>query len=210
MLPNCLKYKTKARANEEYVIQRLNCRFTIITSRLIRMEYCDFTDAATLTVISRSFAEPEFSATEENGILIIKTEYLELTYTIGKEFSADTLSIKLLNKPYNVWHYGEKPLNNLGGTVTTLDMVNGACEISDGVCSIDGYALIDDSTTPLFDYNGWFLRRNDNTTDIYFFGYGHDYTECIKDYYCLTGTPEMLPAFALGNCWCVLSNIQVS
>ena len=36
---------------------------------------------------------------------------------------------------------------------------------------------------------------------MYFFGYGHDYTAAVQDYYRLTGTPGMLPAFALGNWW---------
>lgn len=200
MLPNYLSYKTNAKPNFESVVESGYCRFTVITSRLLRIEYGEFTDKASLAVICRDFEKTDFEKTQENGLLKIKTEFLELSYKIGKPLSKDSLKIKLLNGSNTVWNYGDSPKNNLGGTVTTLDNVDGACELGDGVCSLDGYALLDDSKTPLFDEEGWFEGRKD-TTDLYFFGYGNDYTNCVKDYYRLTGTPEMLPSFAFGNWW---------
>lgn len=199
MLPDYLNYKTNAKSPR--TVNFGNCRFTVITSRLIRIEQGEFTDNATLSVICRDFDAPQFTSVVGNGILVIETEHLLLKYTVGEELNCNTLNIEFLNDFEKVWHYGEKPLTNLGGTVTTLDMINGACEIGDGICSADGFAIIDDSKTPLFDSEGWFLKRKENTVDIYFFGYGHDYTSCIKDYYRLTGIPEMLPSFAFGNWW---------
>ncbi|MBS7316170.1 MAG: DUF5110 domain-containing protein [Clostridiaceae bacterium] len=202
MLPAYLKFSTPDAASPAgQIVTSGDLRFTVLTSRLIRIERGGITDAATLTVINRSFAAPEFTQELSNGLLTIRTEHLELTYRTGQELSAETLQIRLLSRPYTLWHFGEQPLQNLGGTVSTLDRINGACPIDDGVCSIDGYALIDDSETPLITEEGWFRKRKDGLTDLYFFGYGHDYTACVQDYYRLTGVPEMLPAFVFGNWW---------
>ena len=202
MLPAYLKFSTPDAASPAgQIVTSGDLRFTVLTSRLIRIERGGITDAATLTVINRSFAAPEFTQELSNGLLTIRTEHLDLTYRTGQELSAETLQIRLLSRPYTLWHFGEQPLQNLGGTVSTLDRINGACPIDDGVCSIDGYALIDDSETPLITEEGWFRKRKDGLTDLYFFGYGHDYTACVQDYYRLTGVPEMLPAFVFGNWW---------
>lgn len=37
--------------------------------------------------------------------------------------------------------------------------------------------------------------------DLYFFGYGHNYIDAIRDFYKLTGSQPLLPRFALGNWW---------
>lgn len=199
-LPSYLHFKTDGKVKSNKTVVCDNVRFTVITDRLLRIERGNFTDNATLTVLSRDFSKPNFTAYETEEFLTVETSYLVLTYKKGCAFSADSLFVKLKTKPYTEWHFGDKPLFNLGGTVSTLDCINGECPIDDGVCSVDGYAIIDDSKTPVFDGEGWFGVREE-TEDYYFFGYGHDYTECVKDYYRLTGVPDMLPAFALGNWW---------
>ncbi len=204
MLPKYLQFKTNAAPDAEQTVISGKCRFTVVTSRMIRIEQdeqCRFTDDATLSVICRSFDKPTYSVEQDGTTLTITTEYLKLTYTIGAPLSAESLRIDLTTAPYTVWHYGQKALHNLGGTVSTLDNIKGACEIDDGVCSLDGFATIDDSTTAIMLKDGWFKKRPDGMTDIYFFGYGHDYTASVQDYYRLTGIPEMLPAYALGNWW---------
>lgn len=202
MLPSYLQYKTEnAKTASEYIICSGDCRFSVLADSLIRIEKGIFTDAATLTVVNRSFASPRFTAETTNGILQIETDKLSLRYHIDQPFSNEALQIRLKAKPYTEWHFGDRPLQNLGGTVCTLDQIDGSCPIDDGVCSIDGYALLDDSKTPLFLPDGWFSRRNEPEFDFYFFGYGHDYTACVQDYYRLTGIPEMLPAYAFGNWW---------
>lgn len=198
-LPEYLKFETKKSDNKNTVICG-DIRFTVVTERLIRIEQDVFYDEASLIVLDRSFKDVNFNKKQENGVLCIETEFLTLKYKIGEPLRFDTLSIRLNRKPYTEWHYGEKPLQNLGGTVETLDCINGECPIDDGICSIDGYYVLNDSETPLFAVDGWFTKR-ENSLDLYFFGYGHDYVECVKDYYRLTGKPEMLPAFTLGNWW---------
>lgn len=201
MLPAYLQCAYNALPDNQQVIVCEDVRFTVLTSRMIRIETGAFTDQATLTVICRSFDKPSFYSKEENGVLTLRTEHLVLSYKVGSPLTADSLSVRLLDCPYTLWHYGDRALNNLGGTVETLDQINGACPLGDGVCAVDGFAVLDDSQTPLMLDNGWFAPRDSRAVDCYFFGYGHDYTAAVQDYYRLTGVPEMLPAFALGNWW---------
>lgn len=200
-LPEYLVCRTNAAAEKTQTVVCGNCRFTVITDRLLRIEAGEFCDDATLTVVNRAFAETAYTTEEANGLFTLKTEQLVLIYHTGQPLSADSLQIRLLTRPFTEWHYGEQPLLNLGGTVSTLDRVDGACDIDDGICALDGFALIDDSKSARLLQNGWFAKRPEGVTDLYFFGYGHDYTACVQDYYRLTGIPELLPAFALGNWW---------
>lgn len=43
--------------------------------------------------------------------------------------------------------------------------------------------------------------QNKHYHDLYFFGYGHNYIDAIRDFYKLTGSQPLLPRFALGNWW---------
>ena len=43
-----------------------------------------------------------------------------------------------------------------------------------------GFAVLDDSRTLLFDDDGWVAPRDGSRTDLYFFGYGHDYREASR------------------------------
>lgn len=175
-------------------------RFTVITPSLIRIEQGCFTDLATETVLCRDFCPCDVHLCQiSKDQLQIETETLLIRCDASLPLEQG-LTIRRKEKPYFLWHFGEKPLRNLGGTASTLDEVNGACELEDGLCSLDGFALLEDGKTPLLDGEGWFCPRTEET-DVYFFGYGHDYTACIQDYYRLTGAPGMLPAFALGNWW---------
>lgn len=201
MLPEYLRFTPNAKPNPENTVVNGNTRFTVLSSRMIRIEYGEFTDSATLTVINRSFDKPKFALNEADSVLEIETEHLKLCYHSGKPVAHDNLYIQLLQKPYTKWFYGDKESFNLGGTLSTLDRINGEYDIDDGICSLDGYSVIDDSKTALITEDGWFKNRSDNIIDIYFLGYGHDYTGCVKDYYRLTGIPGMLPSFVLGNWW---------
>ena len=37
--------------------------------------------------------------------------------------------------------------------------------------------------------------------DLYFFGYGHDYFGCLRDYYKISGKTPLIPRYILGNWW---------
>ncbi len=174
-------------------------RFTVLTPCLIRIEQGSFTDAASTVAICRSFEECSVRCTTEGGVTLLETSMLTLRHDPSLPL-AQGLTIRREAAPAFLWRYGMKPLHNLGGTTSTLDGVDGACPIGDGVCSLDGYALLDDSQSPLLRQDGWFEDRQPGL-DVYFFGYGHDYTASVKDYYRLTGAPGLLPIWALGNWW---------
>ena len=77
-----------------------------------------------------------------------------------------------LSAYHSIWHYGEEA-TDLRGTARTLDMADGAVELEHGVISRNGFAVLDDSKSLLIREDGWVEPRSGETTDIYFFGYGH-------------------------------------
>lgn len=206
-----LKMETHPVACKENVIQGERYRITVLTSRLLRLEYSDdgvFNDAATQTVLNRDFPKTEYQLKDTEEELQLITEHLQLNYD-KKEFTSHGLSGKCLGMKNTffskTWHFGEKEgeglFGNLKGTARTLDDVNGACELENGILSRVGYAVLDDSNTLLIKEDGFVEPRKKNTQDIYFFGYGHDYKDALKDFYYLCGKTPMLPRFALGNWW---------
>jgi len=178
-------------------------RFTVLTPCLIRMEYSaynQFEDRASQSVFYRNFPAVTYKVIRQNGIMKLETEMLELTYEEGTTFTQDTLSISLKKEPASCWHYGDD-FEELGGTTQTLDTVNGAIPLQRGVCSRQGFSVLDDSNTLLLGEDDWVTVRVPNSLDVYFFGYGYNYIGAVQDFYRLTGVPPMLPAYALGNWW---------
>ena len=198
-LPEYLCFATNGAALPESFVCCGDVRITAITPRLIRLEQGSWTDKATMAVLHRDFCPCLLTVEEKSDLLTVQTEYLEIQYRPGTALE-DSLTIRETKGMGFFWKYGQKPLQNLGGTISTLDGVDGTWPISDGICAIDGFATMDDSKSPLFDEEGWLIPRAPGT-DVYFFGYGHDYTACVQDYYRLTGKPQMLPAFVFGNWW---------
>lgn len=184
------------------------CRFTILTPELIRIEYApdaQFEDRATQSVICRRLDTPAFEIDDRDGWLVLQTDALVLRYKKGEALNRDSLTIAL-RKPLKdvsrelVWRFGEEP-GTLGGTRRTLDGVDGAASLGDGVCSIHGFARIDDSASSLISPDGAILPRRSGIVDQYFFGYGRDYRRAVRDLFRLTGPSPLLPAYAFGNWW---------
>ena len=197
------QWETKGKAIAENIVKGDKYRFTVLTPRLIRMEYDVegiFEDRATQSFFYRDFKKNDFIVTVEKGVVTIDTSELLLTYVENETFTAETLSVQLKNFPSTEWHYGEKA-DQLKGTACTLDGANGAIELEDGVISRNGYTVIDDSERMVLTDDGWFDVRREGVKDVYFFGYGHAYLECLQDYYRITGAPPLLPDYALGNWW---------
>ncbi|TLQ39871.1 DUF4968 domain-containing protein [Ruoffia tabacinasalis] len=193
-------------AYEDSIVQGENYRFTILTSKLVRIEYSEnniFEDAQTKMVLNRKFKTPEFDVFESENHLKIVTKDLIIKYN-KKEFSPYGLSVELngeVNHPYRgVWHYGDET-KNLGGTARTLDFIDGKTELEPGLMSKYGISVINDTNTPILLEDGWFKERESNQEDIYVFGYKTDYLEALNDYYLLTGPQPKLPRYALGNWW---------
>ncbi|MBQ2923388.1 MAG: DUF5110 domain-containing protein [Tyzzerella sp.] len=200
---NRFQWKVQPYADASNIIKGSNYRFTVLTPAMIRMEYDQqgiFEDRASQTVFYRNFKPVEHTVQRKDNILIIETEQLVLTYQEEEKFSAETLSIRLKKEPASEWCYSDE-FEDLGGTARTLDGMNGEVRLGRGVCSRNGFSVIEDSHRMVLDEDGWVDVRRKDTLDTYFFGYGYDYLGAVKDYYRLTGVPAMLPAYALGNWW---------
>lgn len=196
-LPDYLIAHHDARPREGACVRFGGLRLTVITPCLVRIEQGAFCDAATQVVVRRDLGEYPYTWRVEDGTLTLETGLLRLT--AREDAPLESLTIERKAHPHFVWHWGDKALQNLGGTIETLDRVNGDIPLGDGLCAIDGFATLDDSASPAFTEDGWFAPR-EGCTDVYFFGYGHDYTACVRDYVRLTGEMSMLPAYGLG-CW---------
>jgi alpha-glucosidase (family GH31 glycosyl hydrolase) len=101
------------------------------------------------------------------------------------------------------WKYGDRgEWKNLRGTARTLDGVNGALWLERGLLSRDGWAVVDDSASLVFNAADWLETRADSgNVDLYFFGYGHDYRAAIQDFYRVSGCTPLIPRYILGNWW---------
>ncbi len=199
------KLPAKPVARQENVIKGDKYRITMLTAGLVRLEYCEdgiFEDRATQTVLNRDFPATDYQVKETEEELEIVTWRMRITYN-KKEFDPRGLMIQMTGNGggwRSTWYFGEET-HDLKGTARTLDGVDGACELGGGVISREGFAVLDDSASLTLTEEGWVAPRKKGVQDIYFWGYGVDYLECLKDFYYLCGKTPMLPRFALGNWW---------
>jgi alpha-glucosidase (family GH31 glycosyl hydrolase) len=197
--------KTHPQCDPGNVVQGKNYRFTVLTPRLIRMEYCHencFEDHATQAILNRDFPKADFRVIEKEKSLEIITKYFRLRYD-KKMFSQSGLSIEMLgnySNYQNIWRYSDD-LNDLRGTARTLDNTSGPIPLEHGLISTSGFSLLNDSGSLTLLENGWVAPRENKETDLYFFGYGKDFLQCLKDFFRLCGKTPMLPRYALGNWW---------
>ncbi|HEX2619972.1 MAG TPA: TIM-barrel domain-containing protein, partial [Phototrophicaceae bacterium] len=207
VIPEQFKLEFMPVAATEASVQSGNTRFTVLTDRLIRMEYhpegC-FEDRPSQAFWFRKQPVPEFNVLTTDDGIEIETRYLHLKFTgeveRGTGFTPDNLSI--LIKDLNVvWHPGDTDSRNLHGTTRTLDYANGYTPLQPGLISRSGWSVIDDSKTLVFNVDSWLEPRISDGSDLYFFGYGHDYKACLRDYCQVSGKIPMIPRWILGNWW---------
>jgi Glycosyl hydrolases family 31/Domain of unknown function (DUF5110) len=212
-------------ADPKAVVVLGKVRFTVLTPQLIRMEWAadgKFEDHASFVFINRCLPVPKYEKNMTDGghRLTIKTSDLMLSYSTSADgrFTPDNLSIELTveGKPV-VWHPDLDDPENLEGTTRTLDGALGDKtheSINQGLISRSGWALVDDSTRPLFDSADfrflqgekspwpWVIERPaGERQDWYFFGYGHDYSKALGDYVRVAGRIPLPPRFAFGVWW---------
>jgi alpha-glucosidase (family GH31 glycosyl hydrolase) len=201
-----LAYRTPSRpvADPAAVVQGTRYRITVLTDGLLRLEYSadGFEDRASAFALFRDLPVPRYRVIDGDRHLEILTDRLHLVYDRGP-FSTSGLSIQIrgnISSYHSVWRFGDDG-TNLGGTARTLDNADGAVDLEPGVASRHGYAVLDDSTTPVLDGAGWVEPRGGERTDLYFFGYGRDYSGAVAALYAVSGATPVLPRFALGNWW---------
>lgn len=201
-----INFQTSPQAREGSMVIYDHMRVTVLTSRLLRVEYSEaneFRDVATKTFINRNLPTPSFEVKSDEDSFELLTEHLVLSYKKHKRgFTRDSFSIYVKDTDKK-WCYGTG-LSNLKGTCRTLDEIDGACDLGSGLISRDGIAVIDDTASFTFDDTGWFNEtyfEAGTYEDFYIFGYGHDYKGCLAEYMKVAGKVPMLPRWALGNWW---------
>ena len=123
-------------AADKAVVVEANARFTVLTDRLIRMEWAEdgfFEDRASLAIVNRNLPVPSFKVIRNGVSLTIKTNAVTLTYTGSESFSEKNLKVTFkLNGRVQEWHPGKDDSANLLGTSRTLDKCNGFGQLNPG------------------------------------------------------------------------------
>lgn len=199
----------KSKAIEDNIIKGEKYRFTVLSERLIRMEYSKdgvFEDRPTELVWYRNMPKVNFSVKQDKNYLEITTSYFRLTYKKNKPFyggkinSMSNLRVELLNSD-KIWYYGHPEVRNYGAPGISLDDSEGKLKLKKGLYSVDGFSSIDDSKSNIFGEHGEVIKRDSENIDLYLFMYLKDFAYCLKDYYMITGSPALIPRYALGNWW---------
>ena len=207
----------KSVPNPRAILRAPHVRFTVLTDRIIRIEFSKentFKDRPSQVFWYRDQPVPKFKKRVTDRVLEIETKYLHLVYKIGRSgFTPLNLSIKLKQGGV-AWHYGDsaRKAGNLKGTARTLDGVAGRTKLEEGLVSKEGWSVVDDSDTLVFDESGWLVPRKNSgsrknsrnvleSQDLYFFGYGQDIPALLRDYTKIAGEIPMIPRYILGNWW---------
>lgn len=199
----------KLKSKPESIIKGQRFRITILTERLIRLEYSPtgvFNDFATEFAIFRDFEVPKFTKKEDRNYLEVETEYFKLVYSKEEPFKGTTfnpiknLKVSLKNTDV-IWHYGHPEAKNYYGSNVSAETKPEDKPRNRGLFSPDGFVSIDDSNTLRLDEFGTAHPNELGSTDIYLFMYNKDFGMCVNDYFKLTGMPSLIPRYALGNWW---------
>ncbi len=209
-------------ADPSAVVVSGNARFTVLGSRLVRMEWAEdgrFEDRATLGVVNRNMPVPAYTVRRSGNKLTIRTEDIKLTYSGNSRFDEGNLSVAFRmadpsakkGEKTVVWRPGMDDGGNLLGTTRTLDKCDGLKTnepYDKGVVSRDGWAVIDESARHLFvpvdsDWKFWVEGRDStDRLDLYLFAYGHDYKAAVSDFTKIGGRIPLPPKYAFGYWWC--------
>lgn len=197
------------RSKSETIFQGQTYRITILTERLIRFEYNKdgiFFDDLTELVRNRNFSVPEFQVQQDERFLEITTKYFQLQYAkekpfIGSKLAPDAhLKVTLVNTD-KLWYFNHPEARNFGTSPTSLDENSEKIKYSKGLYSVDGFASLDDSRSLILMPDGTLSTTNVERIDTYLFVYRRDFGLCLKDYFELTGYPNLIPRYALGIWW---------
>jgi alpha-glucosidase (family GH31 glycosyl hydrolase) len=207
-----------------------DARFEFLTPSLVRMEYSAqgrFVDAPTAVVQKRDWPAVAVTQIRSGGWLILSSQALRLRYRLDSgAFTVANLSVSWLDPSggRHAWLPGQTDPGNLGGLTYSLDNIESSnlpppgddlhSPVHDvipgievvlqpaipGLLSRSGYALLDDSTTPVWDAGHEWIepRPGLKGQDWYLFTYDHDYQRPLQEYAQLCGPVPMVPRQVLG------------
>lgn len=190
-------------ADPKNVILFADYRITVLEQGLFRIE-CDpsrqFNDHATQSVWFRNMPPQKYTETRGATEIQITTEAASLI--ISHEWEKSRIIINGKELPL-------ENSENLLGTYRTLDCYDGEIyirngsrlKLENGVCSKNGVALIDDTSSLRLTGNGTLIPPANQPLDLYVFAYGKNYRNAVRALYMICGKTPMLPRFAFGNWW---------
>jgi alpha-glucosidase len=206
-------------ADESAVVRSTDgrARFTVLTDRLIRMEWSRrgaFEDRASRAFVNRRLPVPAFRVERVRGVTRIITDRLWAEHREdGQPFHSGNLVVRggVGDRPFE-WRPGDDASGNLGGTARTLDGVNGRCAVEPGILSRGGWAVVDDSAGLVFEPGArvkgvqgweWLTPRTPepDALDWYVFGHGRDYAAGLRDFTGIGGRIPLPPRYVFGVWW---------
>ncbi len=186
-------------------------RMTLVTPTLVRLEYAldgQFIDQPTMLGYDRTskLAPDQYTVTRtDDGRYVIDTGRMRIEYEPdGYMFSTSNMAI------YYMHDGKEKKFtnrfivrNNLGGPVETLDRVKGPVPLDQGLLSMSGWYIIDDSRADLL-VDGWLQPRDTrhHIQDEYCFIYGNDFKAALRSLGELSGYVPMTRKSMHGVWYC--------
>ncbi|MBR2247546.1 MAG: DUF5110 domain-containing protein [Bacilli bacterium] len=203
---------TKASSEEKAIIKGNNFRISVITERIVRLEFSpsgQFIDRPTQLVSKRNLGLANFSVDQNNSYLNVTTKYFKLKYLKNAPFvgtkvdPAKNLKITLNSRERDRnkdWYYGHPEARNMLGNFISVDL-NIDRNYCKGLYSLDGFASIDDSQSKLIMEDGTLVDPPSDHIDVYVFMYDRDFKQALFDYFKMTGSPMLIPRYAFGNWW---------
>lgn len=191
------------------VFQGKTYRITILSERLIRLEYNlngQFLDLPTEFAVNRNFPTPQLKVEEDEKYLEIVSKYFALLYVKEKPFAgpkyAPDANLKIVLKNTDrIWYFDHPEARNFMGTAMEIGENNKRTKLSKGLYSLDGFASIDDSESLVIMNDGTLFKPTERRVDTYVFLYRKDFGLCLQDYFTLTGFPPLVPRYSLGIWW---------
>ena len=208
--------KYDAKPNPKNVIELPQTRFTLLSSRMVRLEWAadgHFEDRPSFAAVHRNCPTVSYRHEEKGKAHIIRTEHLTITYRPnGKALDKSNLSIQFLRgKKKSNWYPYQQDKSNLGGTIRTLDETKGNriiqkkpkkkwvdIDLGSGLLSPSGWSVVDDSGTIVLE-KGWVTNRpKGERQDLYFLGFGQDFKAALSDGATVFGKQPLPPRYAFG------------
>ena len=203
---------SKVICSNKAVVQGKTFRISVLTERVVRLEYSpsgQFVDRPTQLILRRNLGLADFSIRQDTNVVEITTKYFSLYYTKEQPFMSGGISagknlrITLESRDKDRqkdWYYGHPEAKNLNGNMISVDLVTSPGQAK-GLYSLDGFVSIDDSKNKLIMEDGTLADPPADHIDIYVFMYDKDFKQALMDYFKLTGSPSLIPRYALGNWW---------
>ena len=218
-----LEFKTAPVRAENCVVVG-KTRVSFITPRLLRFEYAadgGFEERESLAVLNRDLGRVALEIDKKRGKVRIDSGAVAVEIKGGGNNPPDAENCRavfVLNGKSVVWTPGAPNPGNLHGTYRTLDGCsgqwhmkgdvfgvsrrNGRIDLGNGFISRDGWNVIDDSKSAVYDLvdgRKWVVDRPEGERcDFYLFAYGHDYRKALADAAEVFGSQPLAPRFTLG------------